>query len=59
MNLEQRMEKKLVRARPMAHLFPHTDLHIFTKKVLIMASFDAKLSTDGSHGNNALWEATC
>lgn len=32
----------------------------FHKKVLITASFDAKLSTDGSHGNDALWEAaTC
>lgn len=34
MKLEQRMEKQLLRARPMARLFPHTDLHIFTKRCL-------------------------
>ncbi len=54
MNLEQCMEKQLSGATPMARLFPHTDLHIFTKGAYNHKRTDSKLSTDGSHGTCGL-----
>lgn len=50
------MEKELLRATPMAHLFPLTDLHIFTKGAYNHKLIDSKLSPWESE----LWvAATC
>lgn len=47
MNLERCMEKQLLGVTPMAHLFPHTHLHIVTKAAYNHRLTDSKLSTDG------------
>lgn len=39
----------------MARLFPHTDFVQFSQKVLIITSFDSKLSAAG--WDTELWEA--